>query len=269
MRGLSRASLEEVTRRLDAVLTSTETATLGHELFEVVALLHGERSLRRWLVDQSRTPESKSGLIGSLLESKVSPATILVASDIVQAKWSTGRDMVDAAEQVAVFATVAGLAADQRLGELEDELFRFGRIVAAQPELRAALTNDAVGVGHKRALVENLLSGKVSAAALALVTEAVSRPRGRTLEQGLDHFGQLVAERAKRYIAVVRTAVPLSAPQQSKLQEVLTRVYGRAIHLNIEIAPEIVGGLSIRVGDEVIDGTVAGRIAEVRRRLAG
>ncbi|TDQ47959.1 F0F1 ATP synthase subunit delta [Actinorugispora endophytica] len=269
MRGVSRTSLDEVTRRLDGILPSANTATLGHELFEVVALLGQEHSLRRWLADQSGSSESKSALVGNLLESKVSPATILVVSDIVQAKWSSPRDLVDALERAAVFAAVAGQDTAQRLEGVEDELFRFGRIVAAQPELRAALTSDGVPVEHRRALVENLLSGKTSTATSALVTEAVTRPRGRTLEQGLDHFSQLVAERAKHYVAVVRTAVPLSDAQQDKLQAVLTRMYGRAIHLNTEIAPEIVGGLSIRVGDEVIDGTVAGRIAEVRRRLAG
>ncbi|GAA3752249.1 F-type H+-transporting ATPase subunit delta [Spinactinospora alkalitolerans] len=269
MRGVSRASLEEVTRRLDAVLESANAATLGHELFEVVSLLEQEHSLRRWLADQANPAESKSGLIGHLLESKVSPATIIVVSDIVQAKWSGTRDLVDAVEQAAVFATVAGVEGEQRLGELEDELFRFGRIVAAEPGLRSALTREGVAAEHKRTLVENLLSGKAGSATLALISQVVTRPRGRTLEQGIDHFGRLVAERAQRYVAVVRTAVPLSGAQQERLRNVLTQVYGRAIHLNIEVAPEIVGGLSIRVGDEVIDGTVAGRIAEVRRRLAG
>ncbi|MBB6170316.1 F-type H+-transporting ATPase subunit delta [Nocardiopsis mwathae] len=269
MRGISRTSLEQVTGRLDGVLPSANAPTLGHELFEVVALLGQEHSLRRWLADPANPAAAKSGLIGQLLEPKVSPTTVMVVSDVVQAAWSTPRDMVDAVERMAVYAVMAGVEGEQRLDELEDELFRFGRIVASEPDLRAALTSEGVAPEHRRTLLENLLSGKVSAATLSLVTEAVTRPRGRTLEQGLEHFGQLVAERAQRYIAVVRTAVALSADQQSRLQDVLTRVYGRTIHLNIEIVPEIVGGLSIRVGDEVIDGTVAGRIAEVRRRLAG
>ena len=269
MQGVSRTSLDEVIRRLDDILPSANTATLGHELFEVVALLEQEHSLRRWLADPAGSPDSKSALVGTILEAKVSPATLLVVSDVVRAKWSRSRDLVDAVEQAAVLATIAEHGSARELEGVEDELFRFGRIVAGQPELRAALTTDGVSIEHKRTLVENLLSGKVSAATLALVTEAVTRPRGRTLEQGLDHFSQLVAERAKHYIAVVRTAVPLSETQQSRLQTALTRMYGRDIHLNIEIAPEILGGLSNRVGDEVIDGTIAGRIAEIRRRLAG
>lgn len=269
MRGVSRTSLGETTERLDTVLASANAAVLGHELFEVVALLTEQHSLRRWLADQANAVDSKSGLVGDLLESKVSPATVIVVSDVVRAKWSRPRDLVDAVERMAVYATVASVEGEQRLDDLEDELFRFGRIVAAEPRLRSALTDESVGVEHKRTLVENLLSGKANAATLALVTEAVTRPRGRTLEQGLEHYSQLVAERAQRYIAVVRTAAALSDAQQERLQASLTRTYGRTIHLNIEVVPELLGGMSVRVGDEVIDGTVVGRIAEVRRRLAG
>ncbi|MFC3995086.1 F0F1 ATP synthase subunit delta [Nocardiopsis sediminis] len=268
MRGISRTSLAGATERFDGVLASADPATLGGELFEVVALLQREHSLRRWLADPANPAEAKSGLVGSLLEAKVSPATVMVAGDIAGAAWSKPRDLVDAAERLAVYATVAAVD-EQRLGDIEDELFRFGRIVVAEHGLRAALTTEGVAAEHKRALVADLLSGKADAATLVLITEAVTRPRGRTLEQALDHYGQIVAERAKRYIAVVRTAVPLSEDRQARLQATLARVYGRPIHLNIEVVPEIVGGLSIRVGDEVIDGTVAGRLAEVRRRLAG
>ena len=274
MRGISRTSLAEVTRRLDEnVLASAGTASsgvsLGSELFEVVALLANEHSLRRWLADQATPAEAKSTLIGQLLETRFSPSAVMVASDVVSAKWSGARDLVDAMERMAVYVTVAGLQSASALDELEDELFRFQRIVVAEPELRDALTRDGAAPELRLSLVEDLLSGKVNPATLTLIGEAVTRPRGRTLEQALDNYGQLVAERAKRYVAVVRSAVALSENQQSRLGTALSRAYGRDIHLNIEVTSEVVGGLSVQVGDEVIDGTIAGRIAEVQRRLAG
>lgn len=269
MRGISRASLAETTERLDAILPSANAAVLGEELFEVVGLLTAQHSLRRWLADPANSADAKSGLVGSLLESKVSPSAVLVVGDVVRAKWSSPRDLIDAVERMAVYSTVSAAAGEQRLDDLEDELFRFSRIVVAQPDLRAALTNTSVSAEHKRELLRDLLSGKVNAASLVLVTEAVVRPRGRTLEQALEKLGQLVAERAQRFIAVVRTAVALSDSQQDRLQSSLSRTYGRTIHLNIEVVPELMGGMSIRIGDEVIDGTVSGRIAEIRRRLAG
>lgn len=273
MRGVSRSSLDEVTRRLDEnVLAPADAAqhavSLGGELFEVVALLSEEHSLRRWLADQANPSEQKTALVGDLLESKVSPSTAIVVSDVVAQPWSGPRDLVEALERMAVYATVASVEGT-RLNELEDELFRFERLVVAQPELRSALTRLGVAPEHKRTLVENLLSGKVNSASLALIGEAVTRPRARTLEQALENFEQLVAERARRYIGVVRTASSLSEAQQERLRQILSRKYGRELHLNIEVVPEIMGGLSIQVGDEVIDGTIAGRIAEVQRRLAG
>ncbi len=127
MQGVSRTSLTEVIRRLDDILPSANTATLGHELFEVVALLDQEHSLRRWLADPAGSPDSKSELVNSLLETKVSPATLLVVSDVVRAQWSRPRDLVDAVEQAAVLATVAEHASARELEGVEDELFRFAR----------------------------------------------------------------------------------------------------------------------------------------------
>ncbi|GHD33661.1 F0F1 ATP synthase subunit delta [Nocardiopsis kunsanensis] len=273
MRGISRNSLAEATRRLDEnVLASADAArnavSLGGELFEVVALFDREHSLRRWLADQANPVEAKTGLIGQVLEGKASPSTVLVVNDVVSQPWSGARDMTDALERLAVYATVASVRGTQ-LDELEDELFRFQRIVVSEPELRAALTQEGVEASHRHSLVENLLSGKVNSATLALVSEAVVRPRGRTLEQALEYLGKVVADRAQRYIAVVRSAHPLSEDRLERLRSLLTRKYGREIHLNTEVDPQVVGGLSVRVGDEVIDGTIAGRIAAVQRRLAG
>lgn len=269
MRGISRASLEAVTERLGTVLESADTAALGRELFEVVGLLGQEHTLRRWLADPANPAEAKSGLVGELLESKVSPSTVMVVGDVVQAHWSRQRDLVDAIERAAVFATIAAAETEQRLGELEDELFRFGRLLAGETELRAALTDDAVPAERKAGLVTELLADKADRATTTLVSQVVTHPRGRTLEIGLEYYGQLVAERAQRYVALVRTAVALSEGQQERLRASLARAYGRPIHLNIDVDPSIMGGLSIRVGDEVIDGTIAGRLNEVRRRLAG
>ncbi|MDT0301725.1 F0F1 ATP synthase subunit delta [Streptomonospora wellingtoniae] len=269
MRGISRSSLQEVTERLGTVLESADTAALGAELFDVVALLEREHTLRRWLADPANPAEAKSGLIGELLESQASPSTVMVVGDVVQARWSRQRDLIDAVERAAVFATIARVESEQRLGELEDELFRFSRVIAGDTELRAALTDESVSEVRKGGIVEALLAGKADPATTTLVTRVVTHPRGRTLEDGLEYYGQLVAERAQRYVALVRTAVVLSEDRQERLRASLARIYGRPIHLNIDVDPSIVGGLSIRVGDEVIDGTITGRLGEVRRRLAG
>jgi F-type H+-transporting ATPase subunit delta len=69
-------------------------------------------------------------------------------------------------------------------------------------------------------------------------------------------------------VALVRTSVELTEGQRTRLAAVLAAAYGHDVHLNIELDPTTMGGLSIQIGDEVIDGTIAGRLDDVRRRLA-
>ncbi|MDS1270468.1 F0F1 ATP synthase subunit delta [Lipingzhangella sp. LS1_29] len=268
MQGTSRASLNHVLRHVDTVLDSTDPEALATELFNVVQLLDAEHSLRRMLADTSSEADQRTGVVGQLLESRVSPTTILVVNEVVRASWSRPRDLADAMERLAVNALAASVESTGDLGELEDELFRFERLVQSQPELRDALTRPGVAAHRRRALVEELLEAKVSSAALRLIIQTVVAPRGRKLEKSLELYGSWVAERAQRRVAVVRTAVPLSDEQQQRLQRLLSEAYGRTVHMNIEVEPDVVGGMSIRIGDDVIDGSIAGKIAALRRRLA-
>jgi F-type H+-transporting ATPase subunit delta len=95
----------------------------------------------------------------------------------------------------------------------------------------------------------------------------VTHPRGRSLERVLAEFGRIAAERRDRLVAVVRTAVELSEQQKTRLSAVLATKYGRDVHLNVEVDPTVLGGMSIRVGDEEIDGTVVRRLGDIRRRI--
>jgi F-type H+-transporting ATPase subunit delta len=79
----------------------------------------------------------------------------------------------------------------------------------------------------------------------------------------------IAADRKEQLIAVVRSAVELSAAQRNRLAAALSESYGHKMHLNIVLDPSVVGGISVQVGDELIDGTAASRLAEVRRKLAG
>lgn len=267
MLGMSRTSLAEVTQRLDSVLEAGDADTLSVELFQVVGLLDEQHSLRRYLADASAATADKTGLVGELLESRVSPSTILVINDVVQARWSRPRDMVDAVERLAVAATVSTVEGGAEVEELEDEMFRFDRTLASQPDLRIALTNSNATAQAKRTLLQDLLADRVSRATLRMVTQVVLVSRGRRLEKGLELYRHWAAERARRRIAVVRTAAPLSAQQRDRLQRLLSEAYERAVHMNIEVDPGLVGGMSIRIGDEIIDGSIAGKIAALRRRL--
>jgi F-type H+-transporting ATPase subunit delta len=176
-------------------------------------------------------------------------------------------DLTDALEQLAVIATVASTEAGGKLDDLEDELFRFARIVEAQPPLRGVLADHRVAPARKGTLLTELLEDKTTQATLRLIIEAATHPRGRSLERVLAEFGRIAAERRDRLVAVVHTAVDLNEQQRTRLAAALAAQYGRSVHLNIEVDPSVLGGMSIRVGDEEIDGTIVRRLAEVRRRI--
>lgn len=271
MRGASRASLSAVKERLSQILAGGQAGQaneLGSELFAVVGLLDREPGLRRALSDPSRDQQARAGLAQALLARQLSAPTMELLTAIVTARWSEPGDLADAAEQLAVLAIAEAADQEGSLDELEDELFRFGRIVQGNPDLRTALSNQFVAAEGRRSVVTDLVAGKVSAPALLLITQAAAQPRGRSLDAGLEMYANLAAELRERLVAEVRVAVSLSDEQRSRLAAALVQTYGRDVHLNVVLDPEVVGGVSVRIGDELINGSVASRLAELRRGLA-
>ncbi|WP_240135026.1 F0F1 ATP synthase subunit delta [Streptomyces sp. MUM 178J] len=271
MNGASREALAAARERLDALTdnTSVDAARLAEELAAVTALLDREVSLRRVLTDPAQAGEAKAELAGRLLTGQVGGEAVDLVSGMVRSRWSASRDLVDAVEELA---NTADLTAAQRAGALdgvEDELFRFGRVVQSSTELRAALTDRAATASAKGELLRSLLGGKADPATERLVVRLVTAPRGRSLETGLESLSKLAAARRDRMVAVVTTAVPLSETQKQRLGAALAKLYDRQMHLNLDVDPEVLGGISVRVGDEEINGTIAERLDEAARRMAG
>ncbi len=274
MRGTSRTSLAEAAEHLTAALSGSAgpdgtAMTAGGELFAVVHLLDREHALRRALADPAKPGAEKAAVISALLTGNVAPVTVEITAAAVRLRWSSPRDLSDALEQLAVTALMIAAEAQGQLDDVEDELFRFGRLVAAQPDLRVALANPFAPQERKHELLTSLLEGKVSEVTLRLIAEAAEYPRGRSLERTLQEYVRIAAGRRQRVVAVVRTATDLSARQRSRLAAALAAAYGQQVQLNVVVDPHVVGGLAVQIGDEVIDGTVASRLENVRRRLAG
>ncbi|HEY3878596.1 MAG TPA: F0F1 ATP synthase subunit delta [Trebonia sp.] len=269
MRGASRASYAQLRDRLAAVATGPRnSAEIGDQLFSVVRLLDSEHGLRRALADATKPADEKSAVVRRLLHGKVSTATEGLVADAAAARWASSGDFADALEQLAIEALTAAAQHAGTLDDLEDDLFRFARLVSGQAGLRLALIG-ATSPEAKASLLSDLLSDKISGPSLSLITQVLTHPRGRSPQAALDLAASIAARRREQLIAVVRVATELSAAQRQRLHRTLTEAYGQGIHVNIVHDPAVVGGLSVQVGDELIDGTAATRLAEVRRRLAG
>ncbi|RIK15278.1 MAG: ATP synthase F1 subunit delta [Acidobacteria bacterium] len=146
-------------------------------------------------------------------------------------------------------------------------MFRFGRIVEGNPQLQAALADRRADAQARATLVDRLLSVKAAPESVRLARQAVSGTRGRRFDHALEAFLEQAAAHQEQVTATVTTAVPLSQEQQDRLTRALSTQYGRQVHTHVVIDEDVVGGIRVEIGDEVIDGTVSHRLAEARRLL--
>jgi F-type H+-transporting ATPase subunit delta len=266
MEGPSRESLRLLRA---AVPAKADSRQLSDELYAVVGLLTAQGSLRRALTDPALEVKRKTAVVDQLLKAQLAAPTIALVKTGVELRWSESRDLVDALEELAVDSALAVAEAAGQLDEVEDELFRFERILDGEAALRAALTDPGLPDDRKRELLHRLLDGKVSDVTYSLLERAVITPRGRTIERVITDLSALTAKRRERLIARVTSAVELSEQEQTDLAAALQRNFGNDIQLQVVVDPELLGGLTVRIGDELIDGSVARQLAEARRRLTG
>lgn len=247
---------------------AAEITGLADELFGVAALLGRESTLRRALADASTAPGTREDLVKDLLAGKLGQRSLPVVTEAVRARWSSAKDLVRGLERLARVALLVQAERAGRLDAVEDELFRLGRIIGADLPLERLLADPAGSPEGKAAVIDDLLGGKVEPVTQTLVRQLVEHPRGGRISEGLEELAELSAKRRERSVAHVRSAVALSDEQQQRLAATLQRIYSRPIAVHLEVDPDVVGGLLIRIGDEVIDGTIAGRLQSLRRDLA-
>ncbi|NYF97340.1 F0F1 ATP synthase subunit delta [Janibacter cremeus] len=269
MRGSSRAAVIEGRPAFESALTSGDPAVVADELFAVVGLLDDNPTLRRGVADPSREGTDKSGLVTQLLAGKISEDTIGAVASLAAQRWASERDLTDTLERFAVEATLKGAEDNRAIDQVEDELFRFERVVAGNPELRDALGNRQGDRAGKAELVSTLLADKVRPETLRLARQAVLAPRGRRFARVVEEYLEIAAERRQQYTAVVMTAVDLTDAQRTRLSDALQQIYGKAVQLHVVHDEDVIGGIRVQIGDEVVDGTVLHRLHEAQRHLAG
>lgn len=266
MRGISAKSLAEVLAAVNADQGSADA--LGDELFNVVGVLDGAPALRRILTDPSTEDQAKARLATTVFGGKVGDGTLKVITVAVQSRWSSGRDLADGLETAGVTAHVAAADKAGELDALETGLFEFTRVVAGDSELRQVLTDRTVPTEPKATLVATLLDGKVSKATAALAKQAVAARTG-SFDRALAAFADTAAARRNRLLAEVRVAYALGDDEKQRLAAALAAKYGREVHINTIVDPDVIGGISVAIGEEIVDGTVSSRLEDARRRIAG
>lgn len=268
LRGASANALAALSDKLGSSLrVGVDAAKVGTDLFTVAGVLRSEAGLRRVATDISIDVPAKQGLMHDLLGGKVEQVTIDIVEDAVARRWTVSRDVADSLEHLGETAVVRS-AGDQDAERLADELFVVAQTVNDNPGLRDALSDPARSVQDKQDLVRGLLGDKALPATVTLVGQAL-RGTYRTVDVALKTYQQVAAEVNDERVALVRVAHPLAPADAQRLTAALTHQYGRQIHLNVVVDPDVIGGIRIEIGDDVIDGTVSSRLDDVRRQLAG
>jgi F-type H+-transporting ATPase subunit delta len=289
VQGSSRASLALVRARLDelagagaaadavpGVVSRTVSRLRGEgssltdasdQLFSMADLLTTEVALRRALADPGVPEQARRDLLERLLGSQLEELPLELLRAVVSARWSRPSDLLAAVEDLGAEALLAAEQAAGGLDEVEDELFRFARLVDRTPRLSLALSDRGLPFERKTALLERLLGGRVRPATMRLVERVVSRPRGRGVGREIEALADLASQRRQRSIAVVTVARPIDEEQADRLRVAIARAFGTEVVLEIVIDPTVLGGVSVRVDDEVVDGTVLRRLAEAKRQL--
>lgn len=268
--GISAQSLAQTTAELEPQLASA-TPQLARELFGVLGMLDGSAGLRRALTDPARQSAEKSALLRSLVNGKVSAQAEQIVTGMAARSWANARDLGNALETVAATVTIAVAENDGEqmsgLERLENELFAFTRALAASHDLQRALSEPQASGEAKSTLALKLLPDASEPARL-LIAQAVAAPRGARPQRLIEDFATLAAARQQRWIASVEVSRPLSPEQEQRLAAGLNRLYGRELKLSISVEPALIGGLRIRVADEVVEASVLSRLSELRRQLA-
>ena len=267
--GSSRQSLVTARASLDAAVKGVDAnaaSALSAELFFVADVLDKNIAVRRALTDTSRDASSKNAFIAELFGSKVGAAGTTILKEISAMRWSGAKDLVQVLEQLAIEAEASAANIAGELDRVEDEIFTAATAFASSSELRKALTSDATNA--KATLVADILKG-ASGSTVKLVSQLVNAWRGRSIESAFADYQWALAARRNRVIALVRVATPITQAQLDRLTATLTSKVGQPVRINVEIDPSVIGGVSVKFADEMVDGSVSNRLAGAARALAG
>lgn len=241
---------------------STAVAADFLALANVVA---GEPALISALLDGERSAEDKRTLIDRVFGAYGSPSARALLARSVAAKWSDEASFSAGLFEIGIRA-VAEFAGNADV--ITRELVAVGEAIEAHGALELTLSSKLTPVAEKRRILDRVFTDKVSEATRLILDELVNDPERRRLRRLLAWASRTVADQGQRSIARVTSAVPIEGANLERLQRALSVKYGRPVQVATLTDPSVIGGLRIEFGSDVIDDTVAGRLANLHRTLS-
>lgn len=273
----------------------SEAAVVVRELEAVAALLVHHEDLRLVLTDPGIDERTRRSVIRDLLEGKARSLTVDLLSFAVRVERAaelpvtvgqlalrlSGDDLPKAMAESPPSRTAGrdqlrgyaervfqDLSSASAIDEVEDELFRIGRMLHDYPELRTTLSDPQLALVDRCAIFDDLLARKVTPASLRLARATVCFGQQRDLVGAFAWLTELTAEERGLRLAEVRSAVEVSADEIDRLAAALGRIVERPVEVRVILDPGVLGGALVTVGDLIIDGTVRLRLERLREALA-
>ncbi|WP_299577380.1 F0F1 ATP synthase subunit B/delta [uncultured Williamsia sp.] len=269
MRAASREVVRGLTEEFDrrtADLDESGLRALADELADVVAVLTREHVLRKHLGEPSDDADSKRRLVDAVFGS-VGETTKALLHTAATGRWSETTDLTQALERLARFALLVVADRASTIDDVEDQLFRLGRLLVAEPRLSSLLSDQNADVEGRLSLLDSVIDGKVDPTTEALVAQSVRLLRGQSAASAVSDLAELAAARRGETVAHVIAAIEPSDSQRERIAGVLGRIYGREISTQVEVDPDLLGGLRVAIGDEVIDADVATKLTRAASDL--
>ena len=272
LRAASREALAELVKEFESVVDGADDDTLTaltENLPAVAKLLVKEPTLNKALAERTDDPAAKERLVERLLDGKVDATTLNLVKKAVAQRWSSEANLVDAVEHVARLAILVRAERNGQAEEVEEQLFRFGRVLDTEARLNRLLSDQMVPTEHRVNLLKQILDSSegVNPATAALVTQTVELLRGEAADLAVSELAELAIARRGEVVAEVTAAAELTDEQSTRLTEVLSRIYAHPVSVQLNVDPALLGGLLITVGDEVIDGSISSRLDAARSGL--
>lgn len=275
LRAASREALAELVKKFDQASENLDAAglsTLAEDLAAVARILIDEPALNKHLADPTDNSAPKVQLAERLFDGKISAPALDLLKDAVSQRWSAEANLVDAIEHVARLALLVRADKSDEGEAVEELLFRFGRVLDAESRLTSLLSDYTAPTEGRVGLLRQVLEGSaddggVNDTAASLLAQTIELLRGQRADVAVNELAELAVARRGEVVAQVTAAAELSDEQRTRLAEVLGRIYSHPVSIQLSVDPELLGGLLIAVGDEVIDGSISTRLTAARSGL--
>lgn len=276
MRASSRQALEQGKAVLarQTGMTAQTCYDWADDLFALSDLVQGSSRIALALTDPARSLEDRVRLLQTLAENLSEVALTTVEGALSAAP--SAQELPTVIETLGECAVQRGAQAEGKAIEIADEIFSLERFVRANQKVRSALSDRNREPKYRVRLLQELFGSSLSRPATTLALRAVSAvSRDSKLEDSVSLTGNLrhmrrdLAAAGDTVVATVQVATPLADAQAERLRDILSRRYQKNIHLQVSVEPSVLGGMKVRVGSQIFDGSLATIIQETKQKLAG